>query len=86
MGTSVSPCVGDAEHLKATIDATTMPVKLVMRPKEFGRLLSHFQTGQNDITILCLPEDEGADLGGAGGGGGGRGLHSSTLQLNLSRF
>jgi cell cycle checkpoint control protein RAD9A len=51
-------CVADAEHLKATLDAAAMPVKLVMRPKELGRLLSHFQSGQNDITISCLPEDE----------------------------
>ena len=54
-------CVTDAEHLKATIDPTQMPVKLVTRARELGRLLSHFQSGQNDITVSCMPEEDGAD-------------------------
>jgi cell cycle checkpoint control protein RAD9A len=53
--------IEDAEHLKATIDAESMPVKLVLRPRGFSRLLSHFQPGQNDITIACLPETDGAE-------------------------
>jgi hypothetical protein len=53
--------IEDAEHLKATIDAESMPVKLVLRPRGFSRLLSHFQPGQNDITIACLPESDGAE-------------------------
>lgn len=54
-------CLTDVEHLKATIDASRMPVRLVARPREFGRILSHFQSGQNDITISCSPE--GAENG-----------------------
>ena len=53
--------IEDAEYLKATIDAESMPVKLVLRPRGFSRLLSHFQPGQNDITIACLPETDGAE-------------------------
>ena len=77
-------CVTEAEHLKATIDANAMPVKLVMRPKEFGRLLSHFQSGQTDITISCLPEEEdaGAQVDGFGGGGS----HAPARNLKLSSF
>ena len=52
---------GRRASLKATIDASRMPVRLVARPREFGRILSHFQSGQNDITISCSPE--GAENG-----------------------
>ena len=53
-------CVTDAEHLKATVDPSLMPITLVVRPKEFGRLLSHFQSAQTDVTVSFAPESTGA--------------------------
>ena len=47
--------------------------------------------GESDPTVqesrFHAYDSEGGEGGaGGGGGGGGRGLHSSTSQLNLSRF
>ena len=32
-----------------------MPITLVVRLKEFGRLLSHFQSAQTDVTVSFAP-------------------------------
>ena len=79
-------CVTDAEHLKATVDPSLMPITLVVRPKEFGRLLSHFQSAQTDVTVSFAPESTGAapPVGGfAGGFGDGRGETSTAPARNL---
>ena len=79
-------CVTDAEHLKATVDPSLMPITLVVRPKEFGRLLSHFQSAQTDVTVSFAPESTGAapPVGGfTGGFGDGRGETSTAPARNL---
>ena len=48
-------CVTDAEHLKATVDPSLMPISLILKPKEFSRLLSHFQSQQTDVTVSFTP-------------------------------
>ena len=55
-------CVTDAAHLRATLDPSTMPIKIAFRPKELSRMLSHFQSAQADITISCAPEDGAGDV------------------------
>lgn len=83
-------CVTDAEHLKATVDPSLMPITLVVRPKEFGRLLSHFQSAQTDVTVSFSPEKTGgAPTGDFAGGFGDRRGESSTAptrNLRLSSF
>ena len=84
-------CVTDAEHLKATVDPSLMPITLVVRPKEFGRLLSHFQSAQTDVTVSFTPESSGAvpSTGGFAGGFGdkrGETFTASARNLRLSSF
>ena len=84
-------CVTDAEHLKATVDPSLMPITLVVRPKEFGKLLSHFQSAQTDVTVTCAPVLSGAapNTGGFAGGFGDRRGETSTAparNLRLSSF
>ena len=50
-------CVTDAAHLRATLDPSTMPIKIAFRPKELSRMLSHFQSAQADITCLLYTSD-----------------------------
>ena len=37
-------CITDVAHVRATLDPSTMPIKIAFRPKELGRMLSHFQS------------------------------------------
>ena len=55
-------CITDVAHVRATLDPSTMPIKIAFRPKELGRMLSHFQSSQEDITISCAPEDGAGDV------------------------
>lgn len=46
----------DIEVLCANIDRRTLPVRLVLRPKELNKLLANFHSGQSDVTLLSLPD------------------------------
>lgn len=56
-------CIAEPEILCANVDRRTLPVRVVVRPKEFSRLLANFAAAQNDVTLLSLPDT-------TGGGGG----------------
>jgi cell cycle checkpoint control protein RAD9A len=61
-----------------------MPITLIVRPKEFGRLLSHFQSTQTDVTVSFAPETDAAPGGDfAGGFGDKRGESTGTPARNL---
>lgn len=83
-------CVTDAEHLKATVDASLMPISLILKPKEFSRLLSHFQSAQTDVTVSFTPEQtnhpnaSGKDF--SGGFGDRRHEKENSRNLRLSSF
>jgi len=64
-----------------------------LEPFDFGN--ASVLPGQDDVFVVVgVGEGDGGSGGGGSGGGGsgggamagGRGLHSSTFQLNLSRF
>lgn len=55
MKTYETATLEDVETLCANIDRHALAAHLVLRPKEFGRLLATFHSGQSDVTLLSLP-------------------------------
>ncbi|KAJ8752536.1 hypothetical protein K2173_004824 [Erythroxylum novogranatense] len=56
----------DIQHL--SLDRRTFPTSLVVRPRDFNRLLGNFQSSLQEITIIAtettLPSDTASEVGG----------------------
>ena len=59
MKTYEVPTLEEVETLCANLDRHAQPAHLVLQPKDFGRLLATFHSGQTDVTLLSLPATAG---------------------------
>ena len=55
-------CITDVAHVGATLDPSTMPIKIASDPKSWVACCLTFSRREEDITISCAPEDGVGDV------------------------
>ncbi len=60
-------CLEEVNILCNNTDRRQLPVRVVLRPKEFSKVLTNFHSGQVDVTFASLPDVPAAGAVPVGG-------------------